>query len=131
MNRDWEPEFLTREIVDAIHNEQINQFGGLHGVRDENALESAIMAAQNVYHYRDGDVYEVAAAYVYHLAESQAYLDGNKRTGAQAAFVFLEGCGVSCGRLPEQETYEAMIKVATHEMSRSDLARYLRSTLGG
>ena len=129
MNREPEPEFLTREIIDAIHEEQINVYGGLHGVRDENALESAIAAAQNVYHYGGGDVYEVAAAYAYHLAESQAYLDGNKRTGAQAAFVFLEGCGVDCSRLPEQQTYDAMIKIATHEMSRSDLAEYFRSAL--
>jgi len=77
MNPEWEPEFLTREIVDAIHEEQINAYGGLYGVRDENALESAIMAAQNVYHYGAGDPYDVAAAYAYHLAESQAYLDGN------------------------------------------------------
>src|ERR1700733_10935530 len=115
MSPEWEPEFLTREIVYAIHEEQVNSNGGLHGVRDENTLESAIMAAQNVYYYGGGDVYEVAAAYAYHLAESQAYLDGNKRTGAQAAFVFLEGCGVSCERLPEQQTYEAMIRIATHE----------------
>jgi len=129
MNREPEPEFLTREIIDAIHEEQINAYGGLHGVRDENALESAIAAAQNVYHYGGGDVYETAAAYAYHLAESQAYLDGNKRTGAQAAFVYLEGCGVDCSRLPEQQTYDAMIKIATHEMSRSDLAEYFRSAL--
>ena len=129
MNREPEPEFLTREIIDAIHEEQINAYGGLHSVRDENALESAIAATQNVYHYGGGDVYEVAAAYAFHLAESQAYLDGNKRTGAQAAFVFLEGCGVDCSRLPEQETYDAMIKIATHKMSRSDLADYFRSAL--
>ena len=129
MNPAWEPEFLTREIVDAIHEEQINSFGGLHGLRDENALESAIMAAQNVYYYAGGDVYEIAAAYAFHLAESQAYLDGNKRTGIQAAFVFLEGCGVSCDQLSEQETYEAMIKVSTHEMNRADVAEYFRSAL--
>ena len=87
------------------------------------------MAAQNVYYYGGGDVYEVAAAYAYHLAESQAYLDGNKRTGAQAAFVLLEGCGISCERLAEDQMYEAMIKIATREMSRADLADYFRSVL--
>ena len=51
MNSGSEPKFLTREAVDAIHEDQIARFGGLHGVRDENALESAIAAAQNVYHY--------------------------------------------------------------------------------
>ena len=124
-----EPEFLTREILDAIHEYQIDTYGGLHGVRDENALESAISAAQNVYYYGGGDVYEVAAAYAYHIAESQAYLDGNKRTGAQAAFVFMEGCAVDTSGLPEQQTYDAMIKIATHEMSRADLAAYFRATL--
>jgi death on curing protein len=93
MTGQQEPEFLTREIVDAIHKDQIDTCGGLHGVRDENALESAIAAAQNVYRYGGGDLYEVAAAYAYHLAESQANFDGNKRTGVQASLVFLEGCG--------------------------------------
>jgi death-on-curing protein len=129
MNQEFDPEFLTREIVDAIHEEQIDTFGGLRGVRDENGLESAIAAAENVFHYGGGDIFEIAAAYAYHLAESQAYLDGNKRTGAQAAFVFLEGGGVDCRRLPDEQTYDAMIKIATHEMSRQDLADYFRSHL--
>jgi death-on-curing protein len=77
MNPGMEPRFLTREIVDAIHEEQVDTFGGLHGLRDENALESAIAAAQNVYHYGDGDIYEIAAAYAYNLAESHAYFDGD------------------------------------------------------
>src|SRR5260370_24336335 len=84
-----EPEFLTREILDAIHEYKIDTYGGRDGVRDENALESAISAAQNVYYYGGGDVYEVAAAYAYHIAESQAYLDGSKKAGAQAALVFM------------------------------------------
>jgi death-on-curing protein len=62
MTEQQEPEFLSREIVDAIHEDQIDTFGGLHGVRDENALESAIAAAQNVYHYGGGDIYEIAAS---------------------------------------------------------------------
>jgi death-on-curing protein len=105
-----EPEFLTREIVYAIHEEQIDSFGGLHGVRDENALESAIAAPQSVYHYGEGDPYQVAAAYAWHLAESQAYFDGNKRTGVQAALVFPEGCGIDTSRLPVQQTYDLMTR---------------------
>jgi death on curing protein len=124
-----EPEFLTREIVDAIHEEQIVIFGGLHGVRDENALESAIASAQNVYHYGGGDLCEIAAAYAYHLAESQAYFDGNKRTGVQGSLVFLEGCGIDTSRLPEQQTYDLMIKIATHQAGRSDFAVYFRPEL--
>jgi death-on-curing protein len=109
MNPGSEPRFLTREAVDAIHEDQIDRFGGLHGVRDENALEPAIAAAQDVYHYGGGDVHEIAAAYAFHLAESQAYFDGNKRTGVEAALVFLEGGGIDASELPEDQTYDLMI----------------------
>jgi death-on-curing protein len=92
-------------------------------------LESAIAAAQNVYHYGCGDPFEIAAAYAYHLAESQAYFDGNKRTGVQASLVFLEGCGIDTSQLPEQQTYDLMIRIAVHDARRSDFADYLRSEL--
>jgi death on curing protein len=56
VTQEREPEFLTRAIVDAIHEEQINQHGGIHGLRDEGGLESAIAQPMNVYHYGNGDV---------------------------------------------------------------------------
>ena len=59
------------------------------GLRDRNLLESAIAQPLNVYFYADADLYEIAAAYAYHIAGSQAYLDANKRTGIQAALIFL------------------------------------------
>ena len=101
MSQEREPEFLTREIIDAIHEEQIGQHGGIRGLRDEGGLESAIAQPKNVYYYGNGDLYEIAAAYAYHIAESQACLDGNKRTGVQAAVVFLEGHDIDTSRLPE------------------------------
>lgn len=96
-----EPIFLSLGQVRQIHTDQINDFGGLNGVRDGGALESAIAQPLNVYFYEGGDVYEIAAAYAYHIAESQAYLDGNKRTGMQAALDFLEINGVDTDSLPE------------------------------
>ena len=65
-----EPYFLTREQIDIIHRDQIEAWGGLHGLRSEDALESAIAQPQNVYFYGDGDLYEIAAAYAFHIAES-------------------------------------------------------------
>ena len=74
-----EPLLLTQEQIETIHRDQINEYGGIHGLRDEGALESAIAQPLNVYFYGNGDLYEIAAAYAYHVAESQSYLDGNKR----------------------------------------------------
>ncbi|HXM43854.1 MAG TPA: type II toxin-antitoxin system death-on-curing family toxin [Bryobacteraceae bacterium] len=124
-----EPYFLTREQIDTIHRDQIEAYGGLHGLRSEHALESAIAQPQNVYFYGDGDLYEIAAAYAFHIAESQAYLDGNKRTGVQAAADFLEINGIDTSHLPELATYEAMIRIAKHELDRSGLGAFLRDVL--
>ncbi len=125
------PVFLTREQIDQIHQEQINEFGGIHGLRDEGGLESAIAQPLNVYLYSNGDIYAIAAAYAYHIAESQSYLDGNKRTGVEAALDFLEINGVDTSCLPEIATYEAMIAVASHRMDRAGLAKFLRKALMG
>ena len=92
--------FLSREQVDAIHDHQIQEYGGLNGLRDEHGLESAIAQPQNVYHYGAGDLFEIAGAYAFHVAQSQAYLDGNKRTAIQAAVIFMEINGIDTTRLP-------------------------------
>ena len=124
-----EPYFLTREQIETIHRDQIETWGGLHGVRSEDSLESAIAQPQNVYCYGGGDLYEIAAAYAFHIAESQAYFDGNKRTGVQAAVDFLEVNGIDTSSLPELAMYNAMISVAMHKLDRSGLAVFLREVL--
>ena len=106
---EYEPVFLTRDQVDTIHRDQIEAWGGLHGIRSEDALESAIAQPMNVYFYGDGDLYEIAAAYAFHIAKSQANFDGNKRTAVEAALDFLEINGIDTSPLPELSTYEAMI----------------------
>lgn len=84
----------------------------MHGIRSEDALESAIAQPLNVFFYGNGDLYEIAAAYAFHIAESQAYFDGNKRTAVEAALDFLEINGIDTGPLPELSAYDAMIRVA-------------------
>ena len=123
------PYFLSREQIDKIHHDQIETWGGLHGLRSEHALESAIAQPQNVFFYGDGDLSEIAAAYAFHIAESQAYPDDNKSTGMQAAADFLEINGIDTSPLPEVATYEAMIRLASHELDRAGLAVFLREVL--
>ncbi len=99
------------------------------GLRNENGLESAIAQPQNVYLYGDGDLYEIAASYAYYISESQAFIDGNKRTAVQAALDFLEINGIDTTALPELATYEAMISIAKHELDRAGLAEFFRRVL--
>jgi len=112
--------------VETLHRAAIETFGGTLGVRDRGALEAAIFHPQNVYFYGHGDLYDLAAAYAYHIAEAQAFLDGNKRTAISAAFTFLEGNGIATDVEPGA-VYEAMIAVAERRMKRSDLAALFRT----
>ncbi len=124
-----DPKFLTREMVDTIHEEQINTYGGHHGVLNEHLVESAVNQPKSTYCFGGGDIYELAAAYAYHIVADHPYWDGNKRTGARAAVAFMEINGVDTSRLPEQQTYESLIKVADHQMDRFELADFFRSHL--
>ncbi len=78
------PVFLTREVIDNIHADSLALFGGSAGIRDDGLIESALGSAQNAWFYGRGDLFEVAAAYAFHLAQAQAFIDGNKRTGIAA-----------------------------------------------
>jgi death on curing protein len=120
-----EPTFLTIDEVLRIHARSLDQHGGTEGVRDPGLVESAVASAKNTFYYGHGDVFDVAASYAFHLAESQAFLDGNKRTGVVAALAFLARNGVYAA--PAQwEFYLAMIAVAEKRMTKTDLAAILR-----
>lgn len=83
------------------------------------------MQPRHVWYYAQGDLFDVAAAYAFHLAESQAFLDGNKRTGMAAALVFLAGNGVIVPKATN-ELYAAMIAIAERSMSKAELAGLFR-----
>jgi death-on-curing protein len=124
-----EPTFLTLEQVEDLHRRALEQHGGQDGVRDPWALESAVIHPRNVFYYAQGDLFDVAAAYAFHLAESQAFLDGNKRTGIAVALVFLRLNGVTVSRATD-ELYAAMIAIAEKRMGKPELAALLRG-MGG
>lgn len=126
---DDSPRFLTRDYVEACHQAALEDAGGQPGIRNEGGLESAIAQPENIYYYAQGDLYEIAAGYAYHIAESQAYIDGNKRTAISAATSFLELNGVETSGLDKDRTHDAMIAIANHEMDRTGLAEFFRSTL--
>jgi death-on-curing protein len=120
-----EPNFLTLAEVEHLHAESLARWGGLVGVRDPGLVDAALASAINSWHYGSADLFEVAATFAFHLAESQAFMDGNKRTGAAAALVFL-----AKNELPvlvdDGTIYNALIAVASKQMNKTDLAGVLR-----
>lgn len=123
-----EPEFLSLEDVFLIHDEQLEAYGGIQGIRDRGLLESAVMMPQASFggEYLHQNLFEMAAAYAFHIAENQSFLDGNKRTALVSALVFLDINGFEI--LDEQmKLYDAMIAIANKEMDKYDLAELLKN----
>ena len=123
-----DPVFLSREDVEAIHNESIQKFGGAFGVRDENVLESAVAQPINEFLYRQADLFQIATAYAFHLAENQPFVDGNKRAALLSALNFLAQNGIVADR-PVDEFHDAMIALAEKRLDKMGLAVVFRSQL--
>ena len=86
-----EIKFLTLEEVLAIHRDQIRRYGGLEGIRDPGLLGSALAMpmAQFEGMFLHADLFAMASAYLFHIAQNHPFIDGNKRTAAVAAIWFL------------------------------------------
>lgn len=120
-----EPVFLSLEDVLRIHARSLAEHGGSEGTRNSGLVESPLASAKNTLFYGHGDLFDVAASCAFPLAESQAFVDGNKRTGVASAMVFLAINGVYA-QPPKWEHYVAMIDIAEKKMSKTDLAKIFR-----
>jgi death-on-curing protein len=121
-----EPAWLGRFVIDAIQVEQLKEHGGLHGIRDENALESALARARNKWVYgKEIDLAVLAAAYGFALVANHPYFDGNKRIGFLALVTFL---GINGHRFhaTDEEVVTEMLKLAGGQLSEKELAEWIR-----
>ena len=119
-------EFLTRRAVEAFHAEQLRRHGGAQGLRDENALESALARAENKVAYGEPTVHELAAAYVFGIARNHAFVDGNKRTAAVVGETFLALNGHALAAT-DAELVVAILALAAGELAEDELADWFRS----
>jgi len=118
--------FLNKCEIIAIQERAIDEFGGLHGIRDEGALESAIIAVENRHHYEEADLIACAATYGYHIAKAHAFIDGNKRTAAAATETFLMVNDLSL-EVTNSQFANLFIGLASGDISREDAEALLRS----
>ena len=118
-----EPIFLTLAEVLELHKFQVDKYGGTQGLRDLGLLESAVAVPQASFggELLHRSVFEIAAAYAYHIAENQPFLDGNKRAALAAALVFLELNGFSADD-QKGELYDAMMAIAARRLDKMGLA---------
>ena len=124
-----EPRWLTDTTVLAIHAQQIERFGGAHGVRDQHVVLSALARPQQRWNYdASADLADLAALYLVGLSQAQGFVDGNKRTGLACALVFL-ALNDAALHVDGAELYALTMRVAVNQADATEVATYLRARL--
>ena len=118
------PRFLTLEAVLVIHYDQVNTFGGSHGLRDRGLLESALGQARQTYEHTN-DIYEAAAQYCVSLARNHPFVDGNKRTAADCMLTFMVLNRIE-PTLSNEQLFEWTLRAAIGALDRPALASLLK-----
>ena len=120
-----EPRWVPRLVVEAVHLDQVREHGGLIGVRDENALESALARArQRWVHKPEPDLARLAADYAFGI-RNNPFRDGNKRIAFLTAVIFLGLNGLTFVA-PEDEVVEKMLALASGDLGEKELAEWIR-----
>jgi death-on-curing protein len=121
-----EPVWIPLATLHLLHDRQLELFGGLRGIRDEGAIESALARPRNAWAYGQAtDVEALGATYLCAVTRQQGYLDGNKRVGLAAMLVFLKLNGRTL-TAPEPELYALVIAAATGEIGVDQVAEWVR-----
>jgi death-on-curing protein len=120
-----EPFWLNRQMIIAIHDEQLTIHGGAGGLRDEGMLESALDRPRNKWTCEQAELAELAAAYAFGMARNHPFVDGNKRTALLALYTFLGVNGIDFD-VPEAEAAAIILALAAGEVSEESLTRWIR-----
>jgi len=122
MNLVW----VERDVVLAVHAQQIAEHGGAGGIRDLGLIESALARPVNLLKYGDPDIYDLAAAYGCGIARNHGFVDGNKRTAYVVTRLFLRLNGYDFEASPFERVM-VFERVGIGEMTAEGLADWLRS----
>lgn len=122
--------FLSLEEVLELHDQVIEEFGGIYGIRDRNLLESAVAQPELFIFgsYVHPEIYDMAAAYLFHIIKNHPFCDGNKRTGLVAAIIFLKINGFSL-TMDFDSLYDLTIKVACSELYKEQIAAFFSKNI--
>jgi death on curing protein len=120
--------WLTAPMVDIMHQESLDMFGGAPGIRDTGLLQSALARAENIDAYEpDADVFRLAAAYCAGIVKNHPFIDGNKRTGTLAMESFLAINDIATN-FEEAMVVVMIVGLAAGEVSEGQLADWIRTS---
>jgi len=120
-----EPIWLRKDVLLAVHDRLLSEHGGSSGIRDEGLLDSALGRPQNLFAYGKPTVFELASAYACGIIRNHPFIDGNKRTGFMAAYLFLARNGYEF-TATETDVVLRSLAVAEGKMSDREYSGWLK-----
>jgi death-on-curing protein len=121
--------WVDPEVAYAVHDRQLAEHGGLDGLRDRGAVDSALARPQTLAACGTPDAADPAAAYAWGIARNHGFADGNKRTAWVIARLFLADNGHRL-RFDPAEAVRVMEALAAGTLEESQLAAWFRERLG-
>ena len=120
--------WIASKVLQMVHDEQLSEHGGLAGLRDVNAFESAIARPQQLANFGSPDVAELAAAYGFGIARNQPFADGNKRTAFVAVELFLALNGYEL-TASDADSIVTVLSVSSGHTEETEFAAWIRANL--
>ena len=120
--------WLLEDVILALHDEQLAEHGGIAGLREPGLLRSALAQPENLVAYGEPDAASLAASYAYGIARNHPFADGNKRTAAVAALLFLAINGIQW-TISEPELVVLTLALAAGELSEAEVAAWFRDRI--
>ena len=121
------PIWLTISVILRAHEELLARFGGISGIRDEGLLDSAMHRPLHLFNYGQPSLFDLAAEYALGIVKNHPFLDGNKRTGFMAAYIFL-GANDLDVMAPEEEVVLQTLGLAAGEINKDEYAAWLKAS---
>jgi death on curing protein len=120
--------WIDAKILYVVHEEQLAEHGGLAGVRDANALESAVARPMQLVQYGSPDAADLAASYGFAIAHNHPFADGNKRTAFVAVELFLALNGLELAA-SDADCIVNMLALAAGKTTEAVFAEWIRSNM--
>ncbi|HUD44607.1 MAG TPA: type II toxin-antitoxin system death-on-curing family toxin [Patescibacteria group bacterium] len=120
--------YLTLEQIILVHEDQIDRYGGSHGIRELSLLESAVFRPQTTFSNHDlyPTIFEKAAALIHALANNHAFIDGNKRTAAVCMIIFLSKNRYEL-TATQNELVDFMLDLVIKKFNIEQIAKWLKN----
>ena len=118
-----EPVWLLLETILAAHDQQLAEHGGGAGVRDQGLSNSALARPLNLFVYGEPSLPRLAASYAFGIARNHPFVDGNKRTAAVAAELFLGLNGFDL-TADDVELIRTFLALAAGELTEDELSAW-------